>query len=159
MRHRLKQKKRHRPYDSYTGSNKCQRSAGQPVERHRSRGPAVAAAAAAFQGASTPTLTDPAACRGPTPGRAPGTGWAPSLEGSSEGASSSKDGSKHRILETTSKASGAAPKISGCQYFHIGEEGKASGSAGSSAAPAVPAVSELAGMHGEPAAAPAGHPA
>eukprot|EP00959_Pyramimonas_sp_CCMP1952_P195753 4092912-Pyramimonas_sp.AAC.1 len=57
-------------------------------------------------------------------------------------ASSSKDGAKFKASEATSKASGAAPKIHGCQRFDIREMGKASGNASSSAAPAAPAVSE-----------------
>eukprot|EP00959_Pyramimonas_sp_CCMP1952_P365916 7663688-Pyramimonas_sp.AAC.2 len=55
------------------------RYAGQPAEqradRQRSRGPAVAAAAAIFQGASTPTRKEPAPRHGPTPGRTHRTGW------------------------------------------------------------------------------------
>eukprot|EP00959_Pyramimonas_sp_CCMP1952_P055178 1153393-Pyramimonas_sp.AAC.1 len=60
---------------------------------------------------SAPTPKDPACRRGPTPRRTHATGWAPSLGGSSKDASSSKDGAKVKALETTSKASGAAPKI------------------------------------------------
>eukprot|EP00959_Pyramimonas_sp_CCMP1952_P376638 7888639-Pyramimonas_sp.AAC.1 len=51
------------------------RLAGQPAEQHadrqRSRGPAVTAAAARFQGTSKPTPKGPAPRRGPTPGRTP----------------------------------------------------------------------------------------
>eukprot|EP00959_Pyramimonas_sp_CCMP1952_P404150 8468620-Pyramimonas_sp.AAC.1 len=60
-----------------------QRPAGQPVDRRRSTGPAAAAAAAAFQGASTPTPKGPVPRRGPTPGRTHRTGWTPTLEGPS----------------------------------------------------------------------------
>eukprot|EP00959_Pyramimonas_sp_CCMP1952_P085851 1795831-Pyramimonas_sp.AAC.1 len=76
---RPNQKKRESPDDPNPGDSKQQRSAGQPADRRRSRGPAVAAAAAAFQGTSTPTPKDPVPRRCPTPGRAHGTGWMPSL--------------------------------------------------------------------------------
>eukprot|EP00959_Pyramimonas_sp_CCMP1952_P075468 1577312-Pyramimonas_sp.AAC.1 len=46
-----------------------QRPAGQPADRRRSRGPAVAAAAATFQGTGTPSPKDPAPRRGPAHGR------------------------------------------------------------------------------------------
>eukprot|EP00959_Pyramimonas_sp_CCMP1952_P009237 192644-Pyramimonas_sp.AAC.1 len=131
---------------------------GNPL-RDRSRGPAVAAAAEEHLGASAPTPKDPARRRGPTPGRTHGTGRALSLEGSSKDASSSKGGAKYMALENISKASGAAPKISGHQFFDVREKDKTSGIASSSAAPAAPAASAPVRAHGEPAVAPAGQPA
>eukprot|EP00959_Pyramimonas_sp_CCMP1952_P001175 23359-Pyramimonas_sp.AAC.1 len=65
-----------------------QQPAGQLADHRRPRGPAVAAAAAAFQGTITPTPKDPVQRRGPTPGRTRRTGWTPTLEGSSRDASS-----------------------------------------------------------------------
>eukprot|EP00959_Pyramimonas_sp_CCMP1952_P337420 7066056-Pyramimonas_sp.AAC.1 len=52
------------------GDSKQPQSAGQPADRRRSRGPAAAAVAAAFQGTSTPTPGEPVPRRGPAPGRA-----------------------------------------------------------------------------------------
>eukprot|EP00959_Pyramimonas_sp_CCMP1952_P211659 4429389-Pyramimonas_sp.AAC.1 len=69
------------------GDSKQQRPAGQPADPRRSRGPAAAAAAAAFQGARTPPPKDPVPRRGPTPGRTHRTGWTPTLEGSSNNVS------------------------------------------------------------------------
>eukprot|EP00959_Pyramimonas_sp_CCMP1952_P299578 6265983-Pyramimonas_sp.AAC.1 len=47
---KLQNKKRKSPDDPNPGGSKQQRCAGQPADRQRSRGPAAAAAAAAFQG-------------------------------------------------------------------------------------------------------------
>eukprot|EP00959_Pyramimonas_sp_CCMP1952_P147736 3091623-Pyramimonas_sp.AAC.1 len=105
-----------------------------PILAARTRG---GRCSSSVQGDSTPTPKDPARRRGPTPGRTRGTGWAPSLEGSSEDASSSRGGAKFKALKTIAEASGTAAKISGCQYFDIREKGKASGGASSPAAPAV----------------------
>eukprot|EP00959_Pyramimonas_sp_CCMP1952_P046619 973805-Pyramimonas_sp.AAC.1 len=79
------QKKRSSLGDPNPGSSKHQRSVGQPAERRRSSGSSVAVAAAVFQGASTPTPKEPVARRGPAPGRARRTGWAPKLDGVIEG--------------------------------------------------------------------------
>eukprot|EP00959_Pyramimonas_sp_CCMP1952_P288299 6028681-Pyramimonas_sp.AAC.1 len=69
---------------------KQQRYAGQPADRQRSGGPAVAAAAVAFQGTSAPTPKEPAPRRGPAPGRARRTGWVPVLEGRTRDASTTQ---------------------------------------------------------------------
>eukprot|EP00959_Pyramimonas_sp_CCMP1952_P233502 4880274-Pyramimonas_sp.AAC.1 len=57
------------------GGSKQQRHAGQPADRQHSRGPAVAAAAARFQGTSTFTPKEPVPRRGPAPGRTHRAGW------------------------------------------------------------------------------------
>eukprot|EP00959_Pyramimonas_sp_CCMP1952_P052415 1095679-Pyramimonas_sp.AAC.1 len=66
-----KKKKRKIPDDPDLGDSK--RCAGQPAEqradRQRSRGPAVAAAAAILQVTSMPTPKEHVPRRGPTPGR------------------------------------------------------------------------------------------
>eukprot|EP00959_Pyramimonas_sp_CCMP1952_P324599 6794394-Pyramimonas_sp.AAC.1 len=105
-----KKKKRKSPDDPNLGDS--QRDAGQLAEqradRQRSRGPAVAAAAARFQGTSAPTPKEPAPRRGPTPGRTHRTGWVPNLEGRTREASSTKPTEK--LLATTPKVPGAVPR-------------------------------------------------
>eukprot|EP00959_Pyramimonas_sp_CCMP1952_P334083 6996552-Pyramimonas_sp.AAC.1 len=70
----------------------------------------------------------------------------------------SQPDAERTALQTTSKAPGAAPKVSGCRCFDVREKDKnPSGSTISSAAPA--AVSASAGAPAASASASAGQPA
>eukprot|EP00959_Pyramimonas_sp_CCMP1952_P329032 6888452-Pyramimonas_sp.AAC.1 len=85
---RPRKKERKSPDDLSPGGSKQQRYAGQPADRQRPIGPAVAVAAARFQGTSAPAPKEPVPRRGPAPGRARSPGWAPALEGRTRDASS-----------------------------------------------------------------------
>eukprot|EP00959_Pyramimonas_sp_CCMP1952_P118622 2479708-Pyramimonas_sp.AAC.1 len=75
-------KKRASPAEADLGLSEAKRydggPVGEPARGTRPRGPAVAAAAAAFQGSSAPAPKGPAALRGAILGRTHrGVGWSP----------------------------------------------------------------------------------